>query len=304
MSRLKLYNGITFPDGTTQDTAATGGGGGGDVKLGFTTYTFDDTPTGSTISGVFTCDSGDLATALQINLNDLGLDSIDWSSLYANWEALITSSPIGTLIIRSVDDPSNYAYYDVTNVSHGGSESALTVTLTGSGGTIADTDICFIDFIPNGNAGNDGISAPLSFRIRVDLTSIADSDPGGGYLRFNHATQGSATVLRIDLTDVDSNNITAILDSLDDSTATVKGYLRLSGASDPLSSWLLYTVSAVATPSGYRNVTVAFVAQSGINPFADQEIVTLSFTRNGDKGVDGTTFSAGQLAQTSWWYGV
>jgi hypothetical protein len=126
-----------------------------------------------------------------------------------------------------------------------------------------------------------GISIQYTFS-----TTTTDSDPGAGVLRLNQATQNTATVIRADLLDVEGKDWTAALDSLDDSTNTVKGHIRLFSVADP-AKWLLFTVSAVASPSGYRNITVALVASSAASPFGNGDGIVLSFTRAGDKGQDG-----------------
>ncbi len=46
-----------------------------------------------------------------------------------------------------------------------------------------------------------------------------------------------------------------------DSTNTIKGHVRLFNTTDP-TKWLLFSVSAVASPSGYKNITVANVGSS------------------------------------------
>jgi len=128
-------------------------------------------------------------------------------------------------------------------------------------------------------------------------TTTADVDPGNGALRLNQATQNTATVIRADLLDALGVDITSFLDTVDDSTSTVKGYITISKASDP-SKWLYFSVTSLASPSGYKNITVAIVAYSGANPFANGDTLILSFVRNGDKGADGAAGSNGSAGAT------
>lgn len=125
------------------------------------------------------------------------------------------------------------------------------------------------------------ISIPFTFS-----TTTTDSDPGAGVLRLNNATQNASTVIRADLLASSGGDWTATLDSLDDSTSTVKGFILLFKTSDA-TKYLLFSVSAVASPSGYRNVTVACVASSASSPFANSDAITMQFSRNGDKGDTG-----------------
>src|SRR5206468_10242109 len=54
--------------------------------------------------------------------------------------------------------------------------------------------------------------------------------------------------------------------------------LRLFKTTDP-TKWLVFTVSAVASPSGYKNVTVANVDGSSASPFSNGDAITMKFGR-------------------------
>lgn len=133
--------------------------------------------------------------------------------------------------------------------------------------------------------------AAASIQYTFD-TATGDVDPTSGKLRLDNATQNSATTIRANLLDVNEATWTALLDTFDDSTSTIKGYISLQKASDA-SKWLLFSVSALASPSGYKNITVANIASSAASPFANSDAVLLKFTRNGDKGDTGATGAAG-----------
>lgn len=135
-------------------------------------------------------------------------------------------------------------------------------------------------------------------------TTTTDADPGAGNLRLSNATQTSATAIRADLVDAYGTTWTSVIDSLDDSTNTVKGHIRLFKTGD-LSKWLVFTVSAVGAESGYRNITVTNVAGSASSPLANGDRITLVFTRSGDAGSAGAPGSGnpntcdGRLTLTS-----
>jgi hypothetical protein len=137
----------------------------------------------------------------------------------------------------------------------------------------------------SGDMGPAGGGIPIPYRFS---TTTTDSDPGNGYLRLSNATQNAATTIRADLLASDATDWTSVLASFADSSNNVKGYIRLFKTADP-SQWLLFTVSAVASPSGYKNVTVANVGSSSASPFADGDAITLSFERVGDQGAQGET---------------
>ena len=133
-------------------------------------------------------------------------------------------------------------------------------------------------------------SGPAGGAISIDYTissTTTDADPGSGLMRLdNFGTQTSATKIRVDLVDRLGTTQTAVIDSLDDSTNTVKGHIRLFKSDDP-SKWLVFTISAVDSSSGYRNITVSNVAGSASSPFVAGDPITLAFTRAGNVGATG-----------------
>lgn len=138
---------------------------------------------------------------------------------------------------------------------------------------------------PAGATGSAGLAGGFSPRFTFSTTTT-DSDPGSGVVRFNNATQGSATQLFVDLNDTNAVDVTALLDALDDSTSTTKGYLTVHQTNDP-TKWITFELTSVTTATGYRKLVVTFKAQSGANPFANSAGITLSFTPKGDAGNPG-----------------
>ena len=124
----------------------------------------------------------------------------------------------------------------------------------------------------NAGAGMGAYAIPYTFS-----TTPTDDDPGNGNLRLNQATQNTATVIRADLLDSGGTTQTAVLDSFTSTAGTIKGYIRLVKVSDA-TKWLFFSVSAVATPAGYRNITVANIGSSEASPFANGDAIMLYFT--------------------------
>lgn len=142
-------------------------------------------------------------------------------------------------------------------------------------------------------AGVNGVAAGGAYTIPYNFSSTTtDADPGDGTLRLDNATQEAATVLRVDTKSSTGAVFGAVLDTFDDSTSAAKGAIRLDKAGDP-TKWIIYSVTAIASPSGYRNVTVVPVSSSGANPFTNGDALLLSFQRNGDKGDTGTAGVSG-----------
>jgi hypothetical protein len=76
------------------------------------------------------------------------------------------------------------------------------------------------------------------------------------------------------------------LDTFDDSSSNTKGFIRLIAETDS-SKWLTFSVSAVDSSSGYRNITVANISSSAASPFTDGAFIRLQFDRTGDMGIPG-----------------
>lgn len=111
-----------------------------------------------------------------------------------------------------------------------------------------------------------GISAPGGDGFRFTYsTTTTDADPGAGTLRANHATLSSATALYVDLAEHGATDVTAWLDSLDDSTGAIKGRVRLASIADP-TKWIVYNLTGWTTAVGYRKLTISYVAGPGALP--------------------------------------
>ena len=136
--------------------------------------------------------------------------------------------------------------------------------------------------------------SPISINYIFSDTTT-DADPGSGYLRLNQATQNSSTVIRANINDNNGVDVSAMLNTFDDSTSTVKGFIRLISIDDP-NDWLIFSVSSLASPSGYKNITVAFVVGSAASPFTNGDSLLLSFVRTGDKGETGAGGSYDETA--------
>ncbi len=131
-------------------------------------------------------------------------------------------------------------------------------------------------------AAGGGVAIPYTFS-----TTTTDSDPGNGILRLDNATQNAATTIRADLLGSDGTTWTSVLDTFDGSGSITKGQIRLVKLTDA-TKWLTFNITARATPSGYRNLTVANTGSSATNPFGIGDAILLFFTRTGDVGTAGT----------------
>jgi hypothetical protein len=139
-------------------------------------------------------------------------------------------------------------------------------------------------------AGRDGGFPGISVRYTFDATSAADSDRGPGKLRLNITSpQAAATVIRVDLLDRAGQDASNLLAKLGTGTSAVKYQASLQKDGDP-SYFIDFEITAVASPSGYRNISATVIAASGQNagsPFVNGDAVILACTRVGDKGDQG-----------------
>jgi hypothetical protein len=113
-----------------------------------------------------------------------------------------------------------------------------------------------------------GVSMKYTFS-----TTTTDSDPGAGFMRLSTSTQNIATVVRLDTTDANGSVVTDV------------------------SRWMVFNVTALASPAGYKNITVSVAASSATSPFANNDPVVVSFVRTGDIAT-GTVTSAQIQSQT------
>jgi hypothetical protein len=124
----------------------------------------------------------------------------------------------------------------------------------------------------------------------VDLSSTTMADPGAGKIRLNNAAQNAATALALDLLGSDTVDYTGLLGTFGASTSPVLGQIRIEKLADA-SKFLLFNLSAVTSPSGYRQLTVVCVQSSSATPFVDGDAVVLSFSRTGDRGLQGQGYT-------------
>lgn len=134
-----------------------------------------------------------------------------------------------------------------------------------------------------------GAGGSPALRYTIDVVSTADSDPGVGKLRFNHATQASATVLFVDNATDDTVSVATFLAAL-----PPVGWLLMVQADDK-TAWHLYRYTAIVDGTGYRKFTVASQAAGG--SFDDETTCLLSIMPGGGDALKSLTLA--QFAATS-----
>jgi len=132
-------------------------------------------------------------------------------------------------------------------------------------------------------------------------TATADSDQGVGKVWANNATLSSATVLYFDDVERNSVSINALIDTLDDPTATNSSVIYIQEAGTATAGVVFKVSGAVTSASTYSKVAVTHMATFGT--LSDGDVVGVTFAFSGDDGVgagtvtqinagDGFSFSA------------
>lgn len=128
------------------------------------------------------------------------------------------------------------------------------------------------------------------FSYTWESTTTA-ADPGTGKIKANHATLASATAIYISETNASAVNIANMIAAWDDSTSTIRGFLKLWKQTD-LQTYAIFAVTGTNTDNGtWDTLNVTYVAGNGT--FADDDAVAVSFIAKGDKGDTGNTGPAG-----------
>ncbi len=123
-------------------------------------------------------------------------------------------------------------------------------------------------------------------------TSTSMADPGAGVLRYNNATVASVSAIAIDDQTADAGNpdIEAWLKSWDDSTSTIKGWLRLVEPGTP-ANYAVFHITGLTDSSGFIQLAVTHIDSNGT--FGNGDSIRVMFSRTGDKGTTGDTGSTG-----------
>jgi hypothetical protein len=124
-------------------------------------------------------------------------------------------------------------------------------------------------------------------------------------VRFN-GDGGSLTRLFVDDLDSAGSNVAGVLATWDDSTSTVKGFLKVYARDTP-TTWYEYALSVVSPAAGYTKLQITgtpVTSTAGCPglcpspPFAAATAIRLCFRPNGDAGSTGGTGGTGATGPT------
>jgi hypothetical protein len=121
--------------------------------------------------------------------------------------------------------------------------------------------------------------------LRYDFDNInVDQDPTPGKFLFNQSTISSVTQINIDILDVNNVDVSNYIDSWDDSTSTIKGYISINSNVNSDTTFAIFALTGITTVTGYRRLAVTYV--SGTSPTLAEECV-ITFYSTGNTGPQG-----------------
>jgi hypothetical protein len=111
------------------------------------------------------------------------------------------------------------------------------------------------------------------------------ADPGPGYFRLNNASPASATAIAFADESGETGNpdAAAFINSFDDSTSAIKGYIYIKKAGSP-ATFMIYAVTALSDNSGWSQLTVQYVTGNG--SMTNDDACRLEFYRVGNDGFE------------------
>lgn len=119
------------------------------------------------------------------------------------------------------------------------------------------------------------------YRYKFD-TNTADSDPGAGEIRFDNATLGSVTNIYIDNVDYVGVDLSAVIDTWDNTGAATHGVINIRKAGNPENFISFSVTGSVTDGTGYRKIPVTVTSTTG--SFSSNDVLAIEFFAQGDDG--------------------
>jgi hypothetical protein len=266
------YTGTDVEDALQEIGADIAALSGGSINIPAQRYTID---TGSTAdsdpgAGLLKFNHATPSSATAIYIDDSTNDSVDLSTFLASLGAT------GWIKIQSEDDAGEWMIFRWTAVTDDTGYFDFTVTHQASKGTLDDADDVLVSFDSDANTGSGG-SELRGLTFTSDTGSTADSDPGAGLMKWNNATQGSATKLFFDNTTLDSITITSFFAALG-----TNGVLFMQQDDDE-TRWQLWEIDTATADSGYYDFAVTLLAKSAAD-IEDAKTVYCDFQKGPGAG--------------------
>lgn len=227
------------------------------------------------------------ATTMAIDVTSAAPGNPTIKPFLLTWDASTNTGHRGALTFTKLGAQENFAIFAITGalVDNTG-WIQFTLAYVAGGGTLANGDILVAQFDRTGNRGADGLSAGFQYAFSTN-TTIADPSAGG--IRLNNGTLSAVTALAISDQTAETGNpsIAAAIAAWDDSTNTAhRGLITLRKLTAPQNFAQYFVNSDLTANSGWSNVPVTHLSSNG--SFSNADVLTVEFTRTGNKGLDGT----------------
>ena len=294
---------VTFADGVIKPVSDN------DIDLGTSSLEFKDAYFDGTVTtDALVADTADIngGTADDVIIGGTTAAAGSFTTIAATGVVSVSDGSAGAPAITNTGDTDNGLYFNAADeLTYTSGGTAQITFKDGAIVPVTDNDIDlgtsvleFKDLYVDGTAYLDsvniaggsitGISTLADLGNAVPLafsTTTTDSDPGGGNVRLNNATQNAATAFYIDDADSNAAAIATFVQSLSAGNApsATLGFVTLRKQYAP-EVFATYKVTAVVNATGYTKLTVANLAASTTNPFSDADAVLLSIDLAGDKG--------------------
>jgi hypothetical protein len=293
---------LFYRTGDKGDTGATGATGASGVDAGVR-YNFDSSTTMvDPGTGDIRLNNATLASVTAIAVSDLTAETgnPDASVFVLAWDDSTNTALRGTVVIKKISAPANFAIYSITGASTDNTGwTQLAVTHVASSGSFSDTDSLSISWSRTGDIGATGTSGTdAGARWLFDSSTTTTVDPGTGDFRLNNATLSSVTEIAISYSCAESGNpsLENWVKAWDDSTTTSnRGTIILKKVSAPQNIAIYSITSTITDGTTYGRYTLSHMASSG--SFSNTDTMSVQFVRTGDKGTDGA--GAGDVTAAS-----
>lgn len=146
-----------------------------------------------------------------------------------------------------------------------------------------------------GSQGPKGEFGGAAFEYIFSSNTTHTSTPNG-YLNFNNTSFSSATTLYIDYIDNYGANSYSFLQTIDDSTSSIKGHFSIRDTANSLNYAMFAITGSHTEDTDHFDVPVSYL--SGVTSFADGTNTVITFARTGNIGDTGFTGSQGNIGYT------
>lgn len=168
---------------------------------------------------------------------------------------------------------------------------------TGATGATGDAGVTG----PTGATGPQGIDGVFGGETYDYIFDSGTDDPeaiGNGNLRFNNANVALATVMYLSFIDYNSSNVYASIQTIDDSTSSIKGTFRVGQATNTDSYAFFQITGNHIHDADHFNIPIAYVSSAAGFSLTDEDELYVTLARVGDIGDTGPTGPTGSAGAT------